>query len=204
MLSLPRAFKTDVASIPCFNSYLNADPHKVELWSAKLGAKAKPRLGLVWRGNPEHAKDDKRSIALADIVKLLPKGFQYVSLQKELADEDQETLTAHSEIMHFGEELCDFSDTAALCKLMDVVVSVDTSVAHLAGALGTPVWLLLDFSSDWRWLLDRADSPWYPTAKLYRQVIRGDWTHVFQCVKADLEDLCGLGRGLRKGGSNGA
>jgi ADP-heptose:LPS heptosyltransferase len=120
---------------------------------------------------------------------MLPQGVQYISLQKEPREQDQATLQANPQVLHFGQELVDFGDTAALCEQMDLVISVDTSVAHLAGALGKPVWILLPSNPDWRWLLERDDSPWYPTAKLYRQEKPGDWTCVWERVRADLTDL---------------
>ena len=117
-----------------------------------------------------HKNDHNRSIALGDIVDHLPQQFQYFSLQKEVSDADRETLISRTDILHFGEQLNDFTDTAALCELMDVVVSVDTSVAHLAGAMGKPVWILLPFIPDWRWLLDREDSVWWKGVRLWRHL----------------------------------
>ena len=105
-----------------------------------------------------------------------------MSLQKDVSEADRKTLASRSEILHFGEQLNDFTDTAALCELMDVVVSVDTSVAHLAGAMGRPVWILLPFAPDWRWLLGRDDSPWYPSARLFRQSKVDDWDGVIARV----------------------
>ena len=116
----------------------------------------------------------------------LPPCFEYFSLQKEVRDIDKDLLAQHSEIKYFGDELEDFSDTAALCEFMDVIISVDTSVAHLAGALGRPTWILIPFSPDWRWLLDRDDSPWYPSVKLYRQEKIHNWESVLERVRADL------------------
>lgn len=189
LLSLPLAFKTNLDTIPSRASYLTSDPLKVAHWKGKLGDKTKRRVGLVWSGSAEHANDGNRSISLADLAQQLPDSFQYVSLQKELRESDRHALTSHPTILHFGEELRDFTDTAALCELVDVVVSVDTSVAHLAGALGKPVWIALAFNADWRWLLDRSDSPWYPSAKLERQEAPGDWSTVFGRIAADLEQM---------------
>jgi len=189
LLSLPLAFKTGMDSIPAATPYLRADAGKVAQWKVKLDGKAGPRAGLVWRGSALHTNDRNRSISFAELLHHLPDGFQYVSLQKELRGEDQETLRSRPDILHFGDELTDFSDTAALCELMDVIISVDTSVAHLAGALGKPVWILLPYIPDWRWLLDRSDSPWYPGAKLYRQEKIGEWDAVFEKVKSDLLSL---------------
>ena len=189
LLSLPLAFKTDLNTVPSCNSYIASDPSKVADWRAKLGERTKPRIGLVWRGSAMHKNDRNRSIALGEIVKHLPRQFQYVSLQKDVTDADRETLVSRTDILHFGEQLNDFTDTAALCELTDVVVSVDTSVAHLTGAMGKPVWILLPFIPDWRWLLDREDSVWYPSARLFRQDTAGDWAGVIDKVRAELNRL---------------
>ncbi len=187
LLSLPLAFKTDMGSIPVPGNYLAANPGKIKEWSVKLGPKTRPRVGLVWSGSTTHKNDSNRSISLSDLVEHLPSGFQYVCLQKEIREADRKTLEAHPEILQYSGDLKDFTETAALCELVDVVVSVDTVVVHLAGALGKPVWVLLPFNPDWRWLLDRDDSPWYPSAKLYRQASIGDWEGVFKRVEADLQ-----------------
>ena len=113
-------------------------------------------------------------------------GVQLVSLQNEVRGQDESVLAANSQVLHFGRELRDFSETAALVSALDLVISVDTSVAHLAGALGKPVWILLPFAPDWRWLLDREDSPWYPTARLFRQPRIGDWDSVIAGVRQEL------------------
>jgi hypothetical protein len=141
---------------------------------------------LVWSGNPEHTNDHNRSIGLAALVQHLPAGFEYVSLQKDVRDSDKPVLESNPHILHLGNDLGDFTDTAALCELMDVVISVDTSVAHVSGALGKPTWVLLPFNPDWRWLLDRDDSPWYRSVRLYRQPRVGDWGRVLDKVKADM------------------
>lgn len=186
LLSLPLAFKTDLASIPAPGRYIPCAPEKLAQWQATLGAKTRPRVGVAWSGMALHKNDPRRSIPLADFVKLLPDGFQYISLQTEVRATDQETLRTRPDIQHFGDALQDFTDTAALCDLVDLVVSVDTSVAHLAGAMGKPVWILLPANPDWRWLLDRDDSPWYATARLYRRGRDGDDGAVFERVRGDL------------------
>jgi predicted O-linked N-acetylglucosamine transferase (SPINDLY family) len=186
LMSLPLAFKTTLASIPAPDRYLAADPGKVAAWRDRLDEKTRLRVGLAWSGSATHKNDLYRSIPLAELVRGLPQGPQYVSLQKELRAADAETLRLHPEILHFGDALHDFADTAALCELLDVVISVDTSIAHLAGALGRPLWLLLPFIAEWRWLLGRADSPWYASARLYRQAQRDDWESVVQKVHDDL------------------
>jgi tetratricopeptide (TPR) repeat protein len=189
LLSLPLAFATRLDNIPAAVPYLHASPAKIAQWQGALGPRTRPRVGLVWSGSSSHAHDRKRSIALAEFLTLLPAGVQPVSLQKEVREADLPALQARPDMLCFGDALADFSDTAALCELVDVVVCVDTSVAHLAGALGKPVWLLLPVNPDWRWLLGRADSPWYPSARLFRQTVPGQWGEVLQEVRQALPGL---------------
>jgi len=186
LLSLPLAFKTDATSIPASQSYLRSDSAKMAEWGQRLGAKTKPRVGLVWSGNADHVNDHNRSVALSALVAQLPDTLEYVSLQKEVRASDKGALESNASIRHFGDALKDFGDTAALCEWMDLVISVDTSVAHLSGALGRPTWVLLPYVPDWRWLLDRKDSPWYPSVSLYRQSDDREWGNVLEAVKADL------------------
>ena len=189
LLSLPLAFQTTLASAPAEVPYLHSDPSRVRQWRERLGATTQPRVGLAWAGRAGQGNDQNRSIPLADFVGLVSRGAQFVSLQKELRPGDQELLSARRDVRHVGDELRDFADTAALIELMDVVVTVDTSVAHLAGAMGKPVWLLLAYNRDWRWLLDRDDSPWYPTARLFRQKRIGDWDSVVARVRNELAGI---------------
>ena len=189
LLSLPLAFKTELQNIPSVSQHIDSDSYEVEKWQAKLGEKAKPRVGLVWSGSTIHKNDHNRSLTLSKLLSYLNPNVEYVCLQKELRDIDKELLAQHIEIKYFGDGLEDFTDTAALCTLMDVVISVDTSVAHLAGTLGKPTWVLLPFIPDWRWLLDKDDNPWYPSAILYRQEKMGNWNSVLEKVKSDLEEL---------------
>jgi tetratricopeptide (TPR) repeat protein len=186
LLSLPWAFKTDLASMPAPLPRLVADSAKLATWRGRLGPRNKPRVGVVWSGSTAHRNDGNRSLALSNFVSCMGDEFQYVSLQQELRDADRQALQAQPSLLHFGAELIDFTDTAALCALVDLVVTVDTSVAHLAGAMGKPVWILLPFNPDWRWLLERADSPWYPTARLYRQEHIGAWDEVLRRVRHDM------------------
>ncbi|NTW52807.1 MAG: tetratricopeptide repeat protein, partial [Chlorobiaceae bacterium] len=179
LLSLPLAFNTDLSSIPYPRRYLKSDPDKLEHWKKRLGDKTTPRVGLVWSGNSAHSNDVNRSIPLSTMRKHLPEGFTYVSLQKEVRQSDNPTLESNPGILHFGDELEDFTDAAALCDLMDVVITVDTGIAHLNAALGNPTWVLLPFSPDWRWMLDRVDSPWYSGVRLFRQQEQNDWSGAF-------------------------
>jgi tetratricopeptide (TPR) repeat protein/glycosyltransferase involved in cell wall biosynthesis len=190
LLSLPHAFGTRLESIPAPSRYIFPEQAKVDLWRRKLGAQTRPRIGLriglAWSGRPEHKNDENRSITLAQLLKALPEGADLICLQKDIRERDRATLAARPDIRFFGDELKDFSDTAALCESMDLVISVDTSVAHLAGALGKPTWVLLPFVPDWRWLLEREDSPWYPGMRLFRQTAAGDWNGVFATLHAAL------------------
>jgi tetratricopeptide (TPR) repeat protein len=189
MLSLPFAFGTTLATIPASVPYLDSDIEKQNAWLARLGARRGLRVGLVWSGNVKHSNDRNRSISLKAILDHAPANCQFVSLQKEVREQDQRTLDEHSNVLNFASELLSFADTAALVACMDVIVSVDTSVAHLAGAMACPVWILLPHQPDWRWMLDRGDSPWYPTARLFRQPTVGDWASVVQRVMAELKSL---------------
>jgi tetratricopeptide (TPR) repeat protein len=189
LLSLPLAFQTRLDTIPAFARYLTADAAKVAQWQVRLGQKRGLRVGLIWSGGTLHKNDHNRSIALQQLIRHLPGECQYVSLQKEVRESDWPALQSNPRILHFADDLADFSDTAALCDCMDVVISVDTAVAHLSGALGKNTWILLPVVPDWRWLLDRTDSPWYPTVRLYRQERAGDWDEVLQGVTASLRQL---------------
>jgi hypothetical protein len=142
-------------------------------------------VGLVWSGNSNNPIDRQRSIALASWIPHLPPELDYFCLQKDLRDADREALE-DSDVFSFDDDLMDFKSTAALCECMDLVLSVDTSLLHLSGALGKRTWLLLPYVPDWRWMRDREDTPWYPSVKLYRQTTRGDWNGVFARVAADL------------------
>ena len=186
LLSLPLAFKTMERTIPRADAYLSADAEKIQRWGARLGVRTRMRVGIVWSGATGHTNDRNRSMTLAQWMPMLNADYDWVSLQKEVRECDQETLKNASQIRHFGDELKDYSDTAAMCALCDIVLSVDTSVAHLAGALGKPVWILLPFSPDWRWMLDRDDSPWYRTMRLFRQQPHGDWDGVIVRIKDSL------------------
>ena len=187
--SLMLAFKTELNSIPPASQFITGNCENVLKWHTKLGKKVKSRVGLVWSGSTGHKNDQNRSLTLSKLLPHLPSNIEYFCLQKEIRQIDKEFLAQHNEIKYFCDSLEDFIDTAALCELMDVVISVDTSVAHLAGTLGKPTWVLLPFSPDWRWLLDRDDNPWYSSVKLYRQESISDWDGVLEKVKLDLEKL---------------
>jgi hypothetical protein len=189
LMSLPLACKTTVDNVPEPQPYLTSDAAKRAEWRARLGEANGPRVGLVWRGTAARANDDWRSLPLQSLLPHLPAEFSYVSLQKHLHPADAAVLKAHPGIANYADQLHDFSDTAALCDCVDIIVSIDTSVAHLSAALGRPTWILLPFSPAWRWLLEREDSPWYLSARLFRQTAPQEWLGVFASVAEQLRTL---------------
>lgn len=190
LLSLPLAFKTTLETIPSCHSYLSPNPTKVEFWNQKLGAQKKIRIGIAWSSTSAYKNDFKRSLLLSDFVKALPnEDYEYICLQKEIKDCDKDFFNSFGKIKFFGEDLKDFGDTAALIDCVDLVISTCTSVPHLSAALGRETWILLSYVPDWRWLLGREDSPWYPTVKLFRQEEFDDWSKVLDRVKENLRDL---------------
>jgi hypothetical protein len=186
--SLPLVFKTHLDNIPNNHSYLVPDSHQVRAWQTRLGSKWLPRVGLVWSGNKNHNNDKNRSISLEILMSFMPEGYEYIGLQKDIRSEDLKVAHAKN-VRLFTNELNDFSDTAALCECMDLIISVDTSVAHLTGAIGKKTWVLLPFSPDWRWMLERSDSPWYSSIKLYRQSEHGQWPIVLNQLVKDMNTL---------------
>jgi hypothetical protein len=190
LLSLPLAFATTPDTIPPPAALPPIPSDRIAAWQEKLGHHhhpGRPRIGIAWSGNPGHDNDRNRSIPLAAMAPLFALPADFVSLQKDVRDRDRDFLGRNAaSIAHFGDDLTDFLETAALVSLMDVVVSVDTSVAHLACALRRPTLILLPCVPDWRWLLDRDDSPWYPAARLVRQRRRGDWDEPIAHVAAAL------------------
>jgi tetratricopeptide (TPR) repeat protein len=193
LLSLPAAFGTTLATVPCATPYLSASVQAKEEWNKRLPPRTRPRIGLAWSGNPDHNNDRNRSVALSTFLPLLD-GVEAttISLQRDVRAADVAVLQQRGDVLHFGEELKTFADTAALISNLDLVISVDTSVAHLVGALAKPVWILLPFLVDWRWLLEREnDTPWYPTARLFRQDRSLQWHGVLQRVREALRGHVG-------------
>jgi hypothetical protein len=187
MLSLPLAFGTTLVTIPNRVPYISAAPERIAKWRALMPETGKTRVGLVWAGNRGHHNNRNRSIALERLLPLLAvPGIDWTSLQTEICGRDRAVLDAHPDITNLGDALSDFGDTAAVMASLDLVVSADTAAAHLAGAMAKPVWVLLPFSPDWRWLIGRRDSLWYPTAKLFRQPAPGDWASVIAEVAREL------------------
>ncbi len=200
LLSLPLAFSTTLKTIPAPSPYLSAPRHKSAAWAARLGVKRRPRVGLVWHGGTRAKQrttwsvNKRRNIDFAIIAGLHMDGIDFYSLQKGEPAEGalKEELPRHwtnDNFYNLASELHDFTDTAALIEHLDLVISVDTSTAHLAGAMGKPVWILNRFDACWRWLDGRTDTPWYPTARLFRQPEPGAWTPVIAAVRAELKTL---------------
>jgi tetratricopeptide (TPR) repeat protein len=191
LLSLPRIFNTTLESIPSKESYIEADAVLARRWKEKVFSdNSSLKIGLVWAGKPTHKNDRNRSFPLATFSPLAALDhISFYSLQKGETAKQVENPPAGIHLIDYTEEFCDFADTAAFMENLDLVVSVDTSVVHLAGALGKPVWVLLPFVPDWRWMLDREDSPWYPTMKLFRQPSAGDWESVIYRVRDALMDV---------------
>ncbi len=189
LLSLPLIFHTDFSTIPNSTPYLSVAPTVIRKWKDCLNSnKSKYRVGLVWAGKPGHSNDCNRSLSLEKLNPLarIP-GVTYYSLQKGEAAAQTKDPPPGMNLMDVSGELTDFAETGGLIQNLDLIISADTSVAHLAGALGKPVWTLLPFSPDWRWLLDRDDTPWYPTMRLFRQQIQRDWAGVIQKVVDELD-----------------
>ena len=188
LLTLPRWFETDLESIPTAIPYMLPYPEDIRRWSGRLPQNGRMRVGIVWAGNAAHGNDRNRSIALERFAPLFSvPGVDFISVQREVSVEHAEVLDAHG-ILRLGHEFADFTDTAAVVAMLDLLISVDTSVAHLAGAMGKPVALLVPFSPDWRWLLDKTDSRWYPSMRLFRQSAPDDWEGVVERVRQELAD----------------
>jgi Flp pilus assembly protein TadD len=184
---LPLAFKTQLETIPVAPRYLPLPPQaRRQEWQGRLGAHDRFRVGLVWSGNPKHRNDHNRSTSLQMMSDIIDPRARFYSLQKNPRPEDAVTLTGRSDIVDLTEHLTDFAETAALICCLDLVVTVDTGVAHLAAALGRPTWILLPYAPDCRWLLDRDDSPWYPTVRLFRQSKAREYGSVMNRVRNEL------------------
>jgi tetratricopeptide (TPR) repeat protein len=190
LLSAPLACATDLATIPAEVPYVAADAADIATWEARIPRAGRLRIGLAWSGTAALKFGHDRSVPLAALAPLLAQNdIQWISLQKEVRETDRAALAAHPTLVHCGNALADFAATAALVATLDLVISTDTAVAHLAGALGKPTWIMLARVPDFRWLLDRDDSPWYPTARLFRQPASGDWTSVIANIRGALDRL---------------
>ncbi|MBN3760398.1 tetratricopeptide repeat protein [Burkholderia sp. Ac-20365] len=190
VMSVPRWLSNE--TIPCDVPYLSVDEAQTEAWRARLeqAAGSKKKIGLVWAGNPDHYLDVYRSAPLAVLEPLASvQGLAWFALQMGAAESQLDGLAHHWPICALGQLLDSFDATAAVIDALDLVITVDTSVAHLAGALGKPVWVMLPKQADWRWMLSGDTSPWYPTARLFRQQVLGDWTSAIEAMRSALEAL---------------
>lgn len=186
--SLPHAFRTEIDTIPGAGAYLHAEPQRTHQWEALLGERRRPRIGLAWAGEPAHRRDAGRSIDFARLAPLFELDVDWIGLQKPTSDRDA-ALLADAPVRRVDDELGDFADLAALIGALDLVIATDSAIAHLAGALGARVWVLLADPPTWRWMRMRGDSPWYPSARLFRQFVPGDWTDPIDAVRAALEPM---------------
>ncbi len=188
--SLPLAMKTEIATIPSEFPYLKASELRMRRWRSRLEGVRRPTIGLVWSGSAAHPNDRNRSIALPQIEQLIAMPeFGFVSIQRDLRPAETERLAVDTRVTPIGDEIADFADTAAVLALLDLVICVDTSVAHVAGALARPAFVMLPFQPDWRWALEREHSPWYPQLTLFRQQRPGDWAGVIGRVCSALRAI---------------
>jgi len=175
LLSLPLAFETEITTVPTNIPYVLPHKDRLAKWRERLPANGRLRVGICWAGSNAHLNDRNRSMSLERFAKILSvPGLEFISIQKEVTEVQAAMLREHG-VVQLGHEFSDFADTAAVVAMLDLVISVDTSIVHLAGAMGKAVAVLIPFSPDFRWLLDRTDSPWYPTMRLFRQTAIGDW-----------------------------
>ena len=175
LMSLPLAFNTTITSVPFAKPYLHVSSKRIDWWKKYLSDLKGLKVGVVWQGNPQHPNDAKRSIALEFFLEKLQGNINWISLQKELSNEDSALIKKQKSIIHFGDLIGDFHETGALCQAVDAIVSVDTSIVHLAGSIGQKVHLLLAYNADSRWHENRSDSPWYSSVRIYRQDKNCDW-----------------------------
>ena len=196
LLRLPMAFETMLDTIPTQVPYITADPERAAVWRRRIAGKRNTfKVGLAWSGNPTQGNDRNRSCSLAMYAALgRVRDVAFYSLQKGEAAKQTASPLDGMALIDFTGDLHDFADTAALMSNLDLIISVDTSVAHLAGAVGKPVWTLLTFAPDWRWLLEREDCPWYPTMRLFRQERPGDWPGAVARAAEALQDMVRVGR----------
>ncbi|WP_339862914.1 glycosyltransferase family 9 protein [Thalassospira alkalitolerans] len=180
MMSLPMAMKLQMSDLPGEIPYFRPDRARLEIWRKKLASIRGPKIALVWAGRPTHLNDANRSMDLAQLAPLAAenKDITFLSVQKGPKSDEANTPPENMKIVNLSDDIQDFEDTAAILSLADLLISVDSSPVHLAGALGRPVWTMLPFVPDWRWLMNRSDTPWYPDMRLFRQNQIGNWGDV--------------------------
>jgi tetratricopeptide (TPR) repeat protein len=189
MMSLPMAMGLTLEQLPGPVPVLTPDPGRVERWRERFAGLARPWVALAWAGRPTHVNDANRSLALSQLAPLARTGVTFLSIQKGPASAQAANPPAGMSLVALSDEIRDFEDTAAILCVADLLISVDSSPAHLAGALGRPAWVMLPFVPDWRWLLAREDTPWYPQMRLFRQPARGDWASVTAALSLALDAL---------------
>jgi tetratricopeptide (TPR) repeat protein len=187
LMSLPLAFGTTLETIPADIPYISAPLPQIEKWQNQLGPKTKLRVGIAWSGRQYPPANHKRDMRLETIAPLLALDIDLISLQRDVPVHDRQTIANLPGLLRMVESSVDFADSAALIANLDLVICVDTVIAHLAGAMGKPVWVMVPYIGDWRWLQNRSDSPWYPTARIFRQETHDDWTGVIRDVARQLE-----------------
>ncbi len=198
LLSLPGIFGTTLPTIPAKIPYVKPDSERLSRWRERVPPSSVLQVGLVWAGRAGHQKDRDRSIPLMSLLPICVYGVRFHSLQIGNPSRQIAECSSDSPLKDWSNELRDFADTAALLAQLDLLITVDTAAAHLAGALGIPTWILLQFAPDWRWMLDRDDSPWYPSARLFRQQVRGDWGTTIASVRGSLLSAIDSGKfGIR-------
>jgi len=189
MMSLPMAMGLKLTDLPGAMPYLSADPQRIAKWRQWLAGLPRPLVALVWAGRPTHFNDVNRSLTLAQLAPLARPDVTFLSIQKGPAEVQASAPPAGMSLVSLSDEISDFEDTAAILSIADLLISVDSSPVHLAGALGRPVWVMLPFVPDWRWLLERHDTPWYPATRLFRQASRGDWGSVMAAMATELAQV---------------
>ncbi len=180
MMSLPMAMGLQLSDLPGAMPYLSPDAKRLAKWRKRLAKLPRPLVALVWAGRPTHHNDANRSMTLADLAPLALPGVTFLAVQKGPKAAEANTPPAGMNLISLDEDIADFEDTAAILSIADLLISVDSSPVHLAGALGRPAWVMLPFVPDWRWLMEREDTPWYPATRLFRQTRPGDWAGVTQ------------------------
>lgn len=187
MMSLPMAMRLKLSDLPGEVPYLSVDTERLKVWRERLACLPRPLVALSWAGRPEHFNDAQRSVSLNTLAGLAMDGITFVSVQKGPRASEAAAPAAGMNLIDLDKENADWEDTAAILQLCDLLISVDTSPAHLAGALGRPTWLMVPFVPDWRWLLERSDTPWYPAHRLFRQSRAGDWDTVIAKMRKELQ-----------------
>jgi hypothetical protein len=192
LMSLPMVMGLKLSDLPGATPYLSADPQRVAKWQARLAGLPRPLVALVWAGRPTHVNDANRSMKLTDLAPLCQPDVTFLAIQKGPAAQQAASPLPGMSMVSLSDEIQDFEDTAAILAVADLLISVDSSPVHLAGALGRPAWVMLPLVPDWRWLLNRNDTPWYPSVRLFRQPSRGDWGGVMGAMAQELAQLAGV------------